>query len=272
MALGKNVGEEFFEEIIAGVAYSYITPWIRKKVDSWFPDTVDEHGRTQPNILKDAVESSINVLVMGVMFLIIRYEEQFLEKMFLLARSAKVSLLGFGRDALNFLKNKIQGLRGVKATNRFRSFGRDMTTRTAYAQMVDNEARNIIAARHLQYASTLSYMPAAQMYDSSVSRESISSSRGAEQAKVMLQLATFKLFSGGFTSNDKIVLKSIYKTIDPSGNFNPNNVDVEKLNQISSFMFATDDAGHVIGLSSAFLDLLNGLGYLHKSNSGTSNG
>ncbi|MDD3466635.1 MAG: hypothetical protein PHE67_05740 [Campylobacterales bacterium] len=272
MGLGRNASEEFFEEIIAGLAYSYVTPWIRKKVDAWFPDAVDEHGRSQPNILKDAVESSINVIVMGVMFLIIRYEEQFLEKLFILARSAKVSILGFGRDALNSAKNKIKSLRGVKATNRFNSFGRDMTTRTAYAQIVDNEARNIIAARHLQYASTLSYMPAAQMYDSSVSREGIVANRGAEQAKVMLQLATFKLFSGGFTSSDKTVLKSIYKTIDPTGNFDPNKVDVDKLNQISSFMFATDDAGHVVGLSAAFLDLLNGLGYLHKSNSGASNG
>ncbi len=264
MGLGRNATEEFFEEIIAGGIYSFITPWIRKKIDAWFPDTVDASGKTQPNILKEAVESSINVLVMGVMFLIIRYEEQFLEKLFLLARGAKVSILGFGRDALNFARGKIQGMRGVKATNRFKSFGRDMQTRTAYAQIIDNEARNIIAARHLQYASTMSYMPAAQMYDSAINRESLYQGRAAEQAKVQMQLATFKLLTGAFTANDKTMLKSIYKTIDPTGAFDPNKVDVEKLNKISSFMFATDDTGKIIGLSEAFIELINGLGYLHN--------
>ena len=41
MPIARNASEEFLEEIIYGAAYRYITPWIRQRVDSWFPDEVD---------------------------------------------------------------------------------------------------------------------------------------------------------------------------------------------------------------------------------------
>ena len=65
MPIARNAGEEFLEEIIYGTAYRYITPWIRQRVDSWFPDEVDADGHTKPSLLKEAVESSLNVIVMG---------------------------------------------------------------------------------------------------------------------------------------------------------------------------------------------------------------
>ena len=61
--LARNATEEFFEEILFGSAYQYGTPAIRDKLNQWFPDEKDEKGHTKPNIMKDAFESAINVLI-----------------------------------------------------------------------------------------------------------------------------------------------------------------------------------------------------------------
>ena len=66
----------------------------------------------------------------------------------------------------------------------------------------------------------------------------------------------FKLFTGSFSDNDKTIIKKILGTYDPS------KIDVNDLNKISSFMFVKDDNDKIVGLSEAFLELVNGLGYV----------
>ncbi len=268
MGLGRNAAEEFSEEIIYGFSYRYINPWVRKKIDEWIPDTVDDNGRTQPNILKEAAESAINVIVMGVIFLIIRYEEQILDRLFMLARSAKGVILAGGRTAYNALKNKVKLMRGVRATNRFNRAGDDFNSRVGLVRSVDNELSNIVQARQTQYMSTASYGPAAQMHDTAVQKERLYQELGSSKVNAKLQLSMFKLFTASFTETDKQVLKQVFKGIDPNGTFNPAKVDVAQLNKISEFMFIRDSNNKIVGLSRAFIDLLNGLGYVHKSNSG----
>ena len=98
MGVFRNAGEEFSEEIMYGVAYAFIFPQVRQWIDQKFPDEIDPvTKRTKPNILKEAVESSINVLMMGAMFMIMRYQEAFLDKLFAISRSASLFVLSGGK-------------------------------------------------------------------------------------------------------------------------------------------------------------------------------
>ena len=266
--LGRNASEEFLEEIIYGTAYRYITPWIRQRVDEWIPDEVDEKGHTQPSILKEAVESSLNVLVMGVLFMIIRYEEAFLDVIFGLARGAKTAVLVGGKNAYNALKSRVTSLRGVRATSRAKNLV-PMTAPDARAILVasvDAELRNIVVARQTQYMSAMSYTPAAQMHDTAVQKEMIYQQLGAAKANTKIQLSMFKLFSGTFSEADKQTLKAVFKSANPTGTYKPDSINIEQLNKMSEFMFVKDSEGRIIGLTRAFLDLLNGLSYLHNKN------
>lgn len=269
MGVFRNAGEEFSEEIMYGVAYSFIFPQVRQWIDQKFPDEIDpETKRTKPNILKEAIESSINVIMMGVLFMIMRYQEAFLEKLFAVSRSATLFVLAGGKEYLDKLRGRIKGRRGVSAINRMNKYGDAMSQRIEMAKHIQMQADSIIKARDSQYNSVSIYAPAAQMHDTAVQKERLYQELGSSKANAKLQLAMFKMFSGSFNETDKQTLKHLYKTIDPTGTFDPNKVDVEKLNKISEFMFATDSNGKIMGLTDAFVSIINGMGYMHKTNSG----
>ncbi|GEM_PF-6798912 len=267
MPLMRNATEEFAEEILYGSYYAYIMPEVRDWVESHFPDTV-VNGKTQPNILKEAVESSINVLLMGALFMLLRYQEAFLEKLFSLSRAGSLAVLTGGKVSYDRLKNKIKGLRGVRATNRFKKVGDTMQPRVMLAQHIQSQTDTIINARNSQYNSSSVYTPAASVHSSGVHKERLYRELGDSKVNAKLQLAMFKLQSGTFSEADKETLKVIFKSANPGVAYDPSKIDIEQLNKISHYMFTVDSDGKLIGLTEAILHLLNGLGYLHKSNSG----
>ena len=272
MGIPAAAGEEFIEEIMFGATYAYVMPKVRDYISKEFPDEKDEKGHTKPNIMKDAVESAINVIVMGVLFMIVRYEEAFLEKLFAFSRTAILGIYGGARTALNFIKERIKGKRGVAARSMFSKFGDDVQSKALIAQNIHLEASNIIEARQTQYISTQSYMPSAQAMDTVVARQQYQEFVGSAKAQTRLQLAMFKLLSATFNESDKQTLRTIYKTIDPSGGFDPEKADIDKLNKISEFMFVKDESGHITGLSAAFMELINGLSYVHNKSTSTTTG
>lgn len=268
MSLFRNATEEFSEEILYGTYYAYIMPEVRAWVEQQFPDT-QVNGKTQPNILKEAVESSINVLLMGALFMLMRYQEAFLERLFALSRAGSLAILTGGKGAYDRLKNKIKGKRGVRAASRYAKVGDTMQTRAMLAQHVQSQADTIINARNSQYNSSSIYSPAAEVHSSGVHKERLYREVGDSKVNAKLQLAMFKLQSGTFSEADKETLKIIFKSANPGVAYDPSKIDIEHLNKISHYMFTVDSNGKIIGLTESILHLLNGLGYLHKSNSGS---
>lgn len=267
MSIARNAGEEFLEEILYGSAYAYVFPQVREWLDSEFPDSV-VNGKTQPNIMKEAVESAINVIMMGVLFMIIRYQEAFLDRLFALSRSATVAMLGGGKRFMNAAKNKIKSLRGVNAINRYNRFGESMNARVGLANHIQAQTDSIIKARDSQYNSVSIYSPGAQTVDTSVQKERLYQELGASKANAKIQLSMFKLHSATFSEADKQTLKAIFKSVNPNVAYDPTKVNIEDLNKIAHWMFTVDKDGKIIGLTEAMLHLLNGLGYIYKSNSG----
>ena len=70
------------------------------------------------------------------------------------------------------------------------------------------------------------------------------------------QTLLFKLFASKFTAADKEIIRKM-----TGGSAD---IDIEKLNEIANFMWVTDSAGNITGLSEAFVQMLNGLGYFHN--------
>jgi len=68
------------------------------------------------------------------------------------------------------------------------------------------------------------------------------------------QTLLFKLFSSRFTPQDKEVLRRITGS---------DKIDIDALNHVADFMFVTDSAGNILGLSEMFITMLNGLGYFN---------
>lgn len=69
------------------------------------------------------------------------------------------------------------------------------------------------------------------------------------------QTLMFKLLSSKFTPTDKELLRRITGA---------ENIDIEQINKVAEFMWVKDDKGEIVGLSEAFMQMLNGLGYFHN--------
>lgn len=69
------------------------------------------------------------------------------------------------------------------------------------------------------------------------------------------QTLMFKLLTSKFTATDKELLRKITGS---------SSIDIDKINEVANFMWVKDDKGDIVGLSEAFMQMLNGLGYFHN--------
>ena len=79
------------------------------------------------------------------------------------------------------------------------------------------------------------------------------------KAETFNQTLMFKLLTSKFTATDKEILRKITGA---------ESVDIEQINKVADFMWVKDDKGDIIGLSEAFMQMLNGLGYFHNKSKG----
>ena len=239
--IGQNSAEEFFETLIYMVAYEEA----RNLISNFTKDIDNPY-------LKEAVESAANVAVFGGIFLIIQYEEKIIEKVFNLASAVITSLILIPKKSLS----KLRGLRGRKLSIVSKIIGGLDDNAVGKANVVANQLGNFIAGRNNQYQS-MNLVQGSQMIRKSVfQKEDINLKLGNAMASRYNDTLIFKLLTSSFTQKDKTILKKILGTYDPD------KIDVDDLNKISSFMFVRDSDGNIVGLSEAFLELVNGIGYV----------
>ena len=75
------------------------------------------------------------------------------------------------------------------------------------------------------------------------------------KAETFNQTLMFKLLTSKFTATDKEILRKITGA---------ESIDIEQINKVADFMWVKDDKGDIVGLSEAFMQMLNGLGYFHN--------
>ena len=241
--LGQNTAEEFFETLIYMVAYDEA----RQMISNFTKDIDNPY-------LKEAVESAMNVAIFGGIFMIIQYEEQILERVFNISSAIITSLILAPKSAISKLKR----LRGRRLSIVSKILGHFDDNSVGKAQVITSQLNNFIAGRNNQYQS-MNLVEGSQLIRKSVfQKEDLNFKLGNAMASRYNETLIFKLLTGSFSENDKTIIKKIL------GTYNPDKIDINDLNKISSFMFVKDDSGKVIGLSQAFLELVNGLGYINK--------
>ncbi len=244
-SLGENTAQEFFETIIYLTAYEEA-----RSIISNFTKDIDNE------ILKEAIEDSLNVLAFGLIFYLIRAEENFIEKIFNTASSIVAVLVGsVGRFRQRFKKRGVKGL----LSSLFSKYSDE--NRLKVAEIVVNQTGNLINARNNHYQTQSLLNSYLQNKSNIYQREQLHLNFADTYSKNYIESLMFRLMTSSFTENDRVLLKKILGR-DLGSDF-----DIEALNKVSSFMFVKDDNGNIIGLSQAFIELLNGLGYLHNKGS-----
>jgi len=241
--MGLNVTEEFFETLIYMTAYKEAV----KMIHNYCQDIKNPY-------LREAVESAANVAVFGGIFLIIQYEEKIVEKVFDLASSLVGALILSSKKGIS----KLKGLRGRKLSIISKIIGNLNDDAVNKANVIVNQVGNFIAGRNNQYQSMNLVDGAQQIRKTVFQKEQMQMNLANYMARRYNDTLIFKLLTSSFSEADKSILKKILGTYDPD------KIDINDLNKISSFMFVKDDNGKIVGLSEAFLELVNGLGYINK--------
>ena len=241
--IGQNTTEEFFETLIYMVAYEEATKMIKN-----FTEDIENP------YLREAVESAANVAIFGGIFMIIQYEEQIIEKVFNIANGIISGLLFLPKKAIG----KLKGLKGRKLSLVSKVLSGFNDDAVGKAQVVTSQLNNFISGRNNQYQSMNLLDGSQQIRKTVFQKEDISFRLANAMASRYNETLIFKLLTATFSEQDKTILKKIL------GTYNPDNLDINDLNKISEFMFVKDSEGKIIGLSEAFFELINGLGYVNK--------
>lgn len=243
--IGENSVTEFFEEITYQVGYDEA----RTQIQGFTRDVNND-------IVKEALESSMNVLVMGLMMLFIRHQEEFIQRLFTVAKGLVIIILA--SDTIQSYKNKLSNIKGFKFLKKFDAFKKSYADRVATAQLVLDGTNNHLQAEATMQNETNNYNTVLSQKEHVVNKERLHMELANSMASRYNESLLFKMFTKSFTSNDKTMIKKIL------GRDTSAELDIAELNQVADFMYVTDSSGKVTGLSEQFMTMLNGLGYVHN--------
>ena len=236
-----NLGvDEMFEDLTYNVAYDVI---LKKLKDNGMDD----------GILKQAIDSGITIMFSSALMLYIQKQEDIIRRIM----QSVIALLGF---ILSPLISKATNLfkkfaKGVKLGMFSKIFGISAQERIQYAHIVVNGANGVFNS---QQSANQYYHRA----DNSLKQRDLMLHSKDQQlnyakakAETFNQTLMFKLLTSKFTATDKDILRKITGA---------ESIDIEQINKVADFMWVKDDKGDIVGLSEAFMQMLNGLGYFHN--------
>lgn len=239
--IGSNGVEEFFEEITFGLGNSF-------DIVSALPDTDIE-------LINEAMSSGVSIMKMGVMMMVLQQQEAMLEKiMSYLFAGIGVTIA----SGSNLLKKGLRRFKGTKLIKRLSLFTEGKSDSINYCRLGTEVAMSKINIKNSVNSATDRYNVSINQRRSMVENENHKLQLAKGKSDAYNQTLMLKMFSGGFTNKDKVLLKRIL------GKDSTVNLDIDDLNKISSFMWTKDNNGNVVGLSEEFMSLINGLGYLQK--------
>ena len=240
--------EEMFEDLTYNVAYDVVL----KKLKVSGMDN---------QILQDAINSGITIMFSAALMSYIQKQEALLQKII----DGAVGLLVI---ALNPLTSKVKGLarkffKGAKAGMISKFLGVSTEARVGFAQVVTTGANAMFNARQSesQFYQRATY--AQQQKSQLIATKDQQLAYAKAKADTFNQTLLFKLLASKFTPTDKELLRRITGS---------DSVDIDEINKVGEFMFTKDDKGDIVGLSEAFMQMLNGLGYFHNKVKGAHNG
>lgn len=244
-SIGQNGAEEFFETILYGVAYTEAQDQIKN-----FTKDIEDP------ITQDALSSMMSVVTAGVIFLLIRKQESFIQGVFDVAKDLVVLILA--SEIGQKMKGKLAGLKGFKLLKKIDLFRASFADRVAAANLVVNAAGSHFSAERTAQSDTSMLDSVMKTKDHIVEKEKLNHSVGNSMASRYNETLMFKLFTKSFTSNDETLIKKML------GRDAASQLKIEDMNKVADFMFVTDTNGNITGLTEQMFQLINGLGYLHN--------
>ncbi|MBN1839489.1 MAG: hypothetical protein JW802_05535 [Campylobacterales bacterium] len=244
--IGQNTAEEFFETILYMTAYTEA-----RSIMQEYTKDIDNP------VLKEAIESAMSVAVFGAVFYAVQKQEQIISKIFDVAEALILILYNKGRSLAGKLKGKkgtklfrfMSWVQGNKSDNIAESHMiATLIGHKSQAHATNGNASNAVGAYQMQTDTKKN------IYQ----RENLHFQFGNAMASRYNETLLFKLFTKSFTANDEMLIKKIL------GRDTGAVVNVEDLNQVADFMFVKDTNGKITGLSEAFFQLVNSLGYINK--------
>lgn len=243
--IGQNGSEEFFETILYATAYEEA----RTQIQGMTNDIEDE-------VLQDALTSAMTVITSGLIFMLLRKQEDFIQGIFDTAKGLVLILLG--THFAQKIKGRLLSLKGTKLFKKLSMFKSSYSDRIATAQLVVNGANSHFHAERTTQSEGSNVQTINQMKNHLVNKESHNHAVGNSMASRYNETLIFKLLTKSFTANDKTLVKKIL------GRDTASELDIEDMNKVADFLFVTDDEGNITGLSEQIFSLLNGMGYTHK--------
>ena len=243
--IGQNGAEEFFETLLYMTAYDEAQTQIKG-----FTKDIDNE------IVQDALQGAMSIISMGVVFLLIRKQEDFIQGVFDTAKGLVIILLG--SQYAQKIGGRLKSLKGTKLFKKLSMFKSSYSDRVATAQLVVNSANSHFSAERTAQSESTTMQSVSQMKEHIVSKEKLNHSVGSSMASRYNETLMFKLFTKSFTANDEALMKKIL------GRDTASELKVEDMNKVADFMFVTDSNGDITGLTEQMFQLINGLGYTHN--------
>ena len=244
-SIGQNGAEEFFETMLYMTAYDEAQTQIKG-----FTKDIDNE------VVQDALQGAMSIISMGLVFLLIRKQEDFIQGVFNTASGLVTILLG--TQFMQSVGGRLKSMKGTKLFKKLSMFKSSYTDRVATAQLVVNGANSHFTAERISQGSATNMQSVSTMKEHLVSKEKLNHSVGSGMASRYNETLMFKLFTKSFTQKDTTLMKKIL------GRDTASELKVEDMNKVADFMFVTDNNGDVTGLTEQMFQLINGLGYVNK--------
>ena len=232
--------EEIFEDLTYNVAYNEVLTRLK------------DNGMDE-GILKDAIDSGITIMFSSALMHYMQLQEQILQKILGIASTLFVTALSPLTRVAKSLARKF--FKGAKAGIISKFIGVSTEARVGYAQAVATGANAVFNSS--QGASQVNSHISNIVQQRELAMHSKDQQLAYAKAKAdsFNQTLMFKLLTSKFTATDKELLRKITGS---------SSIDIEQINKVADFMWVKDDKGDIVGLSEAFMQMLNGLGYFHN--------
>lgn len=232
--------EEIFEDLTYNVAYNEVLTRLK------------DNGMSD-GILKDAIDSGITIMFSSALMIYMQKQEALLQKIV----DSVIALLVV---VLNPLTSKVKGLarkffKGAKAGIISNFLGVSTEARVGYSQVVVNGANSMFNRKQYEGQCFSHSNFVNQSKANLLHSKDQQLAYAKAKADSFNQTLMFKLLTSKFTATDKELLRKITGS---------SSIDIEQINKVADFMWVKDDKGDIVGLSEAFMQMLNGLGYFHN--------
>lgn len=260
MSVAKNTVQNMGEDLTMMIGHSMVNKYLNEQLAGMFPPELDENGNEKMNIPLEVLSGGASYLFMAAMMEMIKREEKFIEYLFAAGEAIIAVLYARNKDYFKRVTDKLAMRKGVKALGLAKIFSSNNDPQNSFVGQVYQAMQTILNGRNASHDVANTVSAGAAVQDHALNREAQNLKFAEANSKTFHDSLIIKMATGTFTATDKTILQKVIGRSE----FATVPLQVDELNKIREFMMVTDSNGKLVGLSKAFTQLLNGLGFINK--------